>query len=370
MNRFFRNAVVLIVLLAMIGIPSAPALAQQTLTEEETSAVVAAEQILRLAVDRQFNALYDQIHPDAAAIIPRAVAVAAFTDIYNDTNVGDATIVSIQMGPWVWGVTGQEYDRAAAVEFTQPFMNDEGRPEILEDTMYLVEYRGAFKWFFGSDPQFIDSLMARYQAGGETVANGELFIDSDNFLQEVVNDLDLFYADVLSYTSTQYQSPRVVLVTLGSSAMSACGPAQSGFWGFYCPPDGTLYLEDALLSGLVDQGLDFAAAFVVAHEWAHHVQLVLGFERTTRPDSWNQVHSIELELMADCFSGAWARDAFSRGRIEISDVEEAMKFTVERLGDPQYIDEYDQQAHGTGEQRVTAFMNGFEEGFSGCNIKI
>jgi predicted metalloprotease len=152
--------------------------------------------------------------------------------------------------------------------------------------------------------------------------------------------------------------------------MSACGPAQSGFWGFYCPPDGTLYLEDALLSGLVDQGLDFAAAFVVAHEWAHHVQLELGFERTTRPDSWNQVHSIELELMADCFSGAWARDAFSRGRIEISDVEEAMKFTVERLGDPQYIDEYDQQAHGTGEQRVTAFMNGFEEGFSGCNIKI
>lgn len=370
MVRFLRRAAVLLMFLSLIGIPIGTAQAQSTLTEEETAAVEAAERILRLAVDRQFNALYDYIHPDAAEVVPRAAAIAAFEQIYGETNVGDATIVSIQMGPWTWGVTGQEYDRAAAVEFTQPFVNEDGQAEILEDTMYLVEDRGQFKWFFGSDPEFVQSVIDNYESGGQTLPQGELFIESDSFLQEVVNDLDAFFSDVLSYTATTYRSPGVVLVTEGSSAMSACGPAQSGFWGFYCPPDGTLYLEDALLSGLVDQGLDFAAAFVVAHEWAHHVQTVLGFERTTRPQSWNQVHSIELELMADCFSGAWARDALGRGRIAVEDVEEAMQFTVERLGDPNYIDEYDQQAHGTGQQRVTAFMNGFQEGFSGCNIKI
>ncbi len=370
MVRFVRRLTLFLMLLGLAGLPAFPVQAQSSLTEEESAAVAAAEQILRLAVDRQFNALYDFIHPDAAAIIPRGAAIAAFTEIYDSTNVGDATLVSVEMGPWTWGVTGKEYPRAAAIEFTQPFIGDDGRREILEDTIYLVEDRGQFKWFFGSDPEFVESVIANYEAGGQALASEGLFIDAPDFLQEVVNDLDTFFEDVLSYTATRYQSPGVVLVTPGNSAQSACGPAQSGFWGFYCPPDGTLYLEDALLGGLVDQGLDFAAAFVVAHEWSHHVQTVLGFERTTRPNSWNQVHSIELELMADCFSGAWARDAFARGRIEVADVEEAMKFTVERLGDPNYIDEYDQQAHGTGQQRVTAFMNGFQEGFSGCNIKI
>jgi predicted metalloprotease len=370
MVRFLSRAMVLLLSLVLIGGNIAPVHAQQTLTEEELAAVQSADHILRLAVDRQFNALYDLIHPDAAAVVPRGAAIAAFEEIYGASNAGDATIVSIQMGPWTWNVTGQAYDRAAAVEFTQPFVNADGRPTILEDTMYLVEHNGTFKWFFGSDAEFVQSVLDNYSAGGQTIQQGELFIESENFLQEVVNDLDAFFADVFSYTGTTYKSPGVVLVVPNTSAMSACGPARAGFWGFYCPPDGTLYLEDALLSGLVDQGLDFAAAFVVAHEWSHHAQTVLGFQRTTRPSGWNQVHSIELELMADCFSGAWARDAYSRGRIQIDDVESAMNFTVERLGDPQHIDEYDQQAHGTGAQRVTAFMNGFQEGFSGCNIKI
>ncbi|MEZ4497866.1 MAG: neutral zinc metallopeptidase [Thermomicrobiales bacterium] len=370
MVRFLSRMTVLVMFLVLLGAPVASVHAQATLTEEETAAVEAAERILRLAVDRQFNALYEYIHPDAAAIIPRGAAIAAFEEIYGASNVGDATIVSIQMGPWTWGVTGKEYPRAAAIEFTQPFVNDDGRAETLEDTMYLVEDQGQFKWFFGSDPEFVQGVIDDYEAGGNALTQGELFIESGDFLQEVVNDLDAFFADVLSYTGITYYSPGVVLVVQGTSASSACGPAQSGFWGFYCPPDQTLYLEDVLLSGLIDQGLDFAAAFVIAHEWSHHVQTVLGFERTTRPETWNQVHSIELELMADCFSGAWARDAYERGRIDISDVDEAMNFTIQRLGDPTYIDEYDPQAHGTADQRVTAFMNGFEEGFSGCNIKI
>lgn len=370
MVRFLSRALVLLVFLGLLGSATVPAVAQQTLTEEELSAVQAADEILRLAVDRQFNALYDFIHPDAAALIPRAAAIAAFEEIYGASNAGDATIVSIQMGPWTWGVTGQEYPRAAAIEFTQPFINADGRAEILEDTLYLVEVDGRWCWFFGSDPEFVESVISNYEQSGAQLPQERLFIDSDDFLQEVVNDLDAFFSDVLSYTPTPYVSPGVVLVSTGTSAMSACGPAESGFWGFYCPPDATLYVEEALMGQLIDQDLDFAAAFVVAHEWAHHVQTVLGFERTTRPETWNEVHSIELELMADCFAGAWARDAFGRGRIVVEDVEATMTFTAERLGDPSQINEYDQQAHGTAQQRVSAFMNGFNEGFSGCNIKI
>ncbi len=370
MVRFLTRLAALLMVVALLGAPAPFTTAQSSLTDEEIAAVEAAQRILRLAVDRQFNALYDYIHPDAAEIIPRAAAISAFEEIYGAAGVGDATLVSIQMGPWTWGVTGKEYPRAAAVEFTQPFTNEDGETEVLEDTMYLVEDNGQFKWFFGSDPEFIEWVLANHAETGEVLPEGDLFIDGDDFLVEVVNDLDVFYRDVLSYTGVEYPTPGVVVVTPGTSAMSACGPASEGFWGFYCPPDSTLYLELALLNGLIDQGLDFAAAFVIAHEWAHHVQTVLGFERTTRPETWNDVHSIELELMADCFSGAWANDALARGRIDVADVEEAMNFTVERLGDPEYVDEYEPQAHGTGPQRVSAFMRGFEEGFSGCNIKI
>ncbi len=118
------------------------------------------------------------------------------------------------------------------------------------------------------------------------------------------------------------------------------------------------------------QDFYFAAAFVIAHEWAHHVQSGIGFGRTTQPEDWNEVHSIELELMADCMAGAWARDAADRGVIAPGDIEQAATFAIEMLGDPEYIGEYDEQAHGNDKQRVSAIMGGYNDGFLGCNLKI
>jgi predicted metalloprotease len=367
MVRIVSRIFLALVILGLIGIPAGSARAQQNEQQDARDASAAAEQILNLAVDREFNAMYDSIHPDAYRIIPRAAAVGAFTEIYDAMKVGDATITNVEMGPWTWGVTGQTYDYAAGIDFSQAYVDENGRARILEDTMYLVKSEDRWRWFFGSDPSFVQDMIDKY-GQEDALPQGEHFTEGD-FLQNVVNDLDEFYRDVLSYTGVDYVSPGVVLVAPGDSVMSACGPASSGFWGFYCPPDQTLYLEEALLSQLIESA-DFAAAFVIAHEWAHHIQTELGFERTTAPDSWNQVHSIELELMADCFAGAWAVDADTRGRLEPDDVREAMAFTVERLGDPAYIDDYDPQAHGSAEDREFFFMNGYNEGFSGCNVKL
>ena len=74
--------------------------------------------------------------------------------------------------------------------------------------------------------------------------------------------------------------------------------------------------------------------------------------------------------MADCMSGAWALDVDTRGLLETDDVDEAIAFTVERLGDPRYIDEYDPQAHGTADQRAQSFLTGYENGFLGCNVTL
>jgi len=69
-------------------------------------------------------------------------------------------------------------------------------------------------------------------------------------------------------------------------------------------------------------------------------------------------------------AGAWALDVDTRGLLESDDIDEAVRFTIDRLGDPDYISEYDPQAHGTADQRVQSFMTGYEDGFLGCNVVI
>ncbi len=69
-------------------------------------------------------------------------------------------------------------------------------------------------------------------------------------------------------------------------------------------------------------------------------------------------------------AGAWALDVDTRGLLETDDIDQAVNFTIEYLGDPDYIDEYDPQAHGSSDQRVQSFLNGYENGFLGCNVVI
>ena len=355
----------LALLLASASVPVAVAQDQDP-ERDLPEASATADEILRLAYERKFNAMYDRIHPDAHAVVPRATAVGAFTDIYEKRQSGRGEVVDGRMTEWTWGVTGQTYPYAAEIDFRQPFVNEDGQDAVLEGQMYLVESEGEWRWFFGDSPEFVQQANELYGvATDEPLTEGDL-------LENVVNDLDEFYRDVFSYTDYTYRSPGVVVVAEGDSVMTACGPAKTGFWGFYCPPDQTLYLDEPLLLHLQDQA-DFAAAFVIAHEWAHHVQTSAGFMRVDpgeQPDEWNEVFSIELELMADCFAGAWTLDVDTRGMLEPDDVQEATEFTVEQLGDPRYVGEYDPQAHGTGDQRVQAFLLGYEDGFEGCNISI
>jgi hypothetical protein len=326
---------------------------------------ITAEAIFDLAADRKFNAMYDRIHPDAHAIVPRAAAVGTFQELYSIAQAGESEITGIEFGPWTWGVTGKTYDHAAAVHFTQPYVEN-GEAKQLEDTMYLVSVQGDWRWFFGSSREFVEAAIERYGGYGTPLTEGDL-------LENVVTDLDDFYRDAFSYTDFTYESPGVVLVEEGEGVRTGCGAASSGFWAFYCPADATVYLDEALLGSLAEDGEPFDAAFVIAHEWAHHVQTSVGIDRVD-PGEWPQgvddVFSIELELMADCMSGAWALDVDTRGLLEPGDIDETVEFAVEYLGDPNWVGETDPQAHGTADQRVQSILTGYENGFLGCNIFI
>jgi predicted metalloprotease len=327
-------------------------------------AAATAYEILLLAADEKYNAIYDRIHPDAHEVVPRAAAVGTFTELYAIAQAGQSEIVGGQMVSWTYPVTGKVYPYAAEIDFVQPYVEN-GEQKQLQDKMYLVESNGEWRWFFGASMEFVDAAITRYGGRGTPLVEG-------NLLQNVVTDLDTFYQDVLAYTDYTYRSPGAVLVEQGTSVQTACGPAQTGFWAFYCPGDQTIYLDEQLL-GTLQQQADFAAAFVIAHEWAHHIQTGVGIQRVNAgqtPDQWDELYSVELELMADCLSGAWALDVDSRGLLETNDIDEAINFTIQSLGDPRSISEYDPQAHGSADQRAQSFLNGYDNGFLGCNVSV
>jgi uncharacterized protein len=98
---------------------------------------------------------------------------------------------------------------------------------------------------------------------------------------------------------------------------TACGPATSGVGPFYCPGDNHVYIDLAFYQELANRfgaSGQFAQAYVLAHEYGHHIQSLLGIESAMRraqqrdPANANQ-YSVLLELQADCFAGVWARNA-------------------------------------------------------------
>src|SRR5690242_3825915 len=98
-----RRAVLTLLLLSVALVaPVVPAIAaaQQDPARDARIAAATAEELFQLAADRKFNALYDRIHPDAHAVVPRAAAVGTFTELYAKVQAGRAQITGTTMGPW------------------------------------------------------------------------------------------------------------------------------------------------------------------------------------------------------------------------------------------------------------------------------
>ncbi|MDB4164557.1 neutral zinc metallopeptidase [bacterium] len=169
-----------------------------------------------------------------------------------------------------------------------------------------------------------------------------------------------------------YNAP--VLVLYSGVTQSPCGGASGATGPFYCPADKKAYLDTSFfttMSQQLDAGGDFAAAYVIAHEVAHHVQNELGIlpkvDQARRASSTTEANAltVRLELMADCLSGVWARNV--EGLLERGDLEEALN-AARMIGD----DHLQRQAgrvpnphtftHGTSAQRARWFDVGFDTG--------
>ena len=195
-----------------------------------------------------------------------------------------------------------------------------------------------------------------------------------DFVDAVANDVQDMWAQVLG---GRYERTRVVLFR--DAVESACGSAQSATGPFYCPGDRKVYFDLGFFDEL-DQRFgapgDFAQAYVIAHEFGHHVQHLTGLDEGTRRDTAAGANSasVALELQADCFAGMWGHAAsetgrFKAGRVELEagDADEALRAAAS-IGDDRLQKMStgrvmpDRFTHGTSAQRVEWFKRGMDAG--------
>jgi len=195
---------------------------------------------------------------------------------------------------------------------------------------------------------------------------------TDEQLAFIVSDIQAFWTETFARSGSQY--PETKLVLFEGSTQSACGPASSATGPFYCPADQKVYLDlgffDLLQSRFGASGGDFAMAYVVAHEFGHHVQTVLGIservQQTAAQDASRRNDlSVRQELQADCLAGVWANSA--RSDLEAGDIEEALS-AASAVGDDRIQEsttgriDPESWTHGSAEQRVAWFTKGFQSG--------
>jgi uncharacterized protein len=169
---------------------------------------------------------------------------------------------------------------------------------------------------FGIDP-FTTSRLASQFGGAGSQEKGAVGTPEDQAGQFV----DVIGANVNDVWKTKmqgYQEPKVVLYTQGTG--TGCGYGQAAMGPFYCPNDQTVYLDLSFWQTMTEQlgvnDADFAKAYVIAHEFGHHVQTLTGTSQKVQQaqqraggGSEGNKYLVALELQADCYAGMWAANA-------------------------------------------------------------
>jgi predicted metalloprotease len=185
----------------------------------------------------------------------------------------------------------------------------------------------------------------------------------------VVNSVQDYWTD----TVEGYRPSQTTFFT--GQVQTGCGAASSAVGPFYCPPDEGVYVDlgffDDLETRFDARGGPFAEAYVIAHEYGHHVQNLVGISDRARDGSTGpQSSSVRLELQADCFAGVWAHNAVDTGFVEqLTEQDIAIGLDAAAAVGDDRIQEQAQGrvdpeswTHGSAEQRQEWFTRGYQSG--------
>lgn len=208
---------------------------------------------------------------------------------------------------------------------------------------------------------------------GEDANNSE-----DCALVAVENSLYEYWETTLG---NRFRPEQAVITFTGGVNTQGCGSASSDVGPFYCPTDETIYLDTRFFADVLERQLGgedapFTRAYVIAHEFGHHIQNVLGYMGQVRTQQGPESDAVRLELQADCLAGMWAQAAQTvpdaDGNVLIEDLTD--EDINDAIGAATAVgDDYIQRrsggqvnpegwTHGSSEQRVRWFKTGMAAG--------
>lgn len=238
----------------------------------------------------------------------------------------------------------------------------------------------AIIFFLGGDPSAIlaSNMSSSSSSSTEQRDLNQSELQVREFVSMVTVENEQTWNKIFNENGMQFRPAKVVIFE--NVTQSGCGTAQSAMGPFYCPADQTIYMDMSFFKELQQrfgaQVTEFSIAYVLGHEYGHHIQTLLG--TTQKVDQlrnsgryseaeMNRV-SVATELQADFYAGVWARQTDDRESIlEPGDIESAIS-AAEAVGDDNiqkrsqgYVNQ-EGFTHGTSAQRKEWFMKGYNTG--------
>lgn len=363
MQQRIKSSVVLILAIWMTFgsvMIAAPAMAQTDVDVEQavTRSII---DLMRAEGEQDYDRVYDFMAPESRNLIPRQAFINSRLD--GDTLIPTSApeIQSITIGDWEYEVTGGDYTNVATVIFTVEGEVD-GSSELRQIEINLMNDGLVWRWFYPGDENEIDEI-----ASGDTFT-----IDYETpYSSEMFRQIDMYWAQMFANAGLEYTPPVDIVGVRVERIQTGCGIEQDIelMAVYYCTLDETIYYDPGFRDAVVEDMGEYAWSHVIAHEWGHHIQSLLGFTTSRDPELYGGQYTIESELQADCLAGMFTQDAYARGLIRSRDVSGAEQLS-DSAGDMRGTRWDDEMAHGTGPQRVESFWTGFDDGLRGCHVRL